>query len=405
MSAKLHRDPPFRVEQVGSFLRPQGLLDVRHGWNDGKETNESLRAAEDKAVNEVVKLQEEYGYHGINDGEYRRHMFWGSFWPNLEGMKEVVGPDPEIFRRYIPDVGAFLEKNHKPGETVICVGKIKHSPAASKGHIADIQYLQSILPKEKHNGIKLTIPAPNWYHLRYKEGKAYPKEVYKSDEEYFADVIVAFQEELKVLYEHGLRNVQIDDPNLCYFCNSKMIEDFNNDPANTCTADELFDKYINLYNGIISKAPEGMHVGVHLCRGNFVKSRHFTEGAYDRIATRLFQNLNVHTFYLEYDTDRAGGFAPLEHLPKNKNVILGVVSSKYPKVEEFDKTVARVMEAAKFVAKGTGQTEKEALNQLGVSPQCGFASHSSGNAIVWQDMLNKLKLVRQVADKVWPGEP
>ena len=184
-----------------------------------------------------------------------------------------------------------------------------------------------------------------------------------------------------------------------------MIEDFNNDPANTCTADELFDKYINLYNGIISKAPEGMHVGVHLCRGNFVKSRHFTEGAYDRIATRLFQNLNVHTFYLEYDTDRAGGFAPLEHLPKNKNVILGVVSSKYPKVEEFDKTVARVMEAAKFVAKGTGQTEKEALNQLGVSPQCGFASHSSGNAIVWQDMLNKLKLVRQVADKVWPGEP
>ncbi|KFY40670.1 hypothetical protein V494_03389 [Pseudogymnoascus sp. VKM F-4513 (FW-928)] len=405
MSAKLHRDPPFRVEQVGSFLRPQGLLDVRHGWNDGKETNESLRAAEDKAVNEVVKLQEEYGYHGINDGEYRRHMFWGSFWPNLDGMKEVVGPDPEIFRRYIPDVGAFLEKNHKPGETVICVGKIKHSSAASKGHIADIQYLQSILPKEKHNGIKLTIPAPNWYHLRYKEGQAYPKEVYKSDEEYFADVIVAFQEELKVLYEHGLRNVQIDDPNLCYFCNSKMIEDFNNDPANTCTADELFDKYINLYNGIISKAPEGMHVGVHLCRGNFVKSRHFTEGAYDRIATRLFQKLNVHTFYLEYDTDRAGGFAPLEHLPKNKNVILGVVSSKYPKVEDFDETVARVMEAAKFVARGTGQTEKEALNQLGVSPQCGFASHSSGNAIVWQDMLNKLKLVRQVADKVWPGEP
>ncbi|OQU95649.1 Cobalamin-independent synthase, Catalytic domain-containing protein [Cladophialophora immunda] len=405
MIFQLHRNPPFRAEQVGSFLRPEYLLQVRHEWNNKKASDEELRKVEDKAVIEVVNLQQDYGYHAINDGEYRRHMFWGTFWPNLEGMKEVVGPDPEIFRPYVPDVAAFLEKNHKPGEAVICVGKIKHSPAASKAHIEQLHYLQNLLPKEEHGNIKLTIPAPNWYHLRYKEGSAYPKDVYKSDDDYFADVIQAFQTELQVLYDHGLRNVQIDDPNICYFCNSKMIEEFDNDKANTCTADELFEKYIDVYNMIMSKCPTGLHVGVHLCRGNFVKSRHFTEGAYDRIAIRLLQNLQVHTFYLEFDTERAGGFAPLQYLPPNKNVILGVVSSKYPKLEDLDETVARVHEAAKWVSKGQGCGEKEALNQLGVSPQCGFASHSSGNAISWDDMLAKLKLVRDVAKRVWPGEP
>jgi methionine synthase II (cobalamin-independent) len=184
-----------------------------------------------------------------------------------------------------------------------------------------------------------------------------------------------------------------------------MIEDFNNDKLNKTTADELFDKYINVYNQIMTKCPEGMHVGVHLCRGNFVKSRHFTEGAYNRIAERLLQHLNIHTLYLEFDTERAGGFQPLQYLPANKNVILGVVSSKYPALEDLDKTVARVREAAKWVAEGSGKSEKEALNQLCVSPQCGFASHSSGNAITWDDMLAKMKLVRQVADQVWPGEP
>lgn len=232
MSTTLHRAPPFRAEQVGSFLRPDELLEVRYAWEHKKASNQDLREAEDKAVNGVVKLQQDYGFHGINDGEYRRHMFWGSFWPNLEGMKEIVGPDPEIFRRYIPDVGAFLEvshrlsttvgahspvvqKNHKPGETVLCEGKIKYVPAASKGHIEQLQYLQKIIPEAHHGDIKLTIPAPTWYHLRYKQGSAYPASAYKNDDDYFADVVKAFQTELQVLYDHGLRNVQIDDPNIC----------------------------------------------------------------------------------------------------------------------------------------------------------------------------------------------
>lgn len=136
-----------------------------------------------------------------------------------------------------------------------------------------------------------------------------------------------------------------------------------------------------------------------------MNSRHFSEGGYDRIATKLFQELNMHTYYLEYDTPRSGGFEPLQHLPKNKNVILGVITSKFPKMEEEDEMVNRVMEAVKWMCKGSGESEKEALARVGVSPQCGFASHSSGNSVKHNDMVAKMKLVRKVADRIWPGEP
>ena len=184
-----------------------------------------------------------------------------------------------------------------------------------------------------------------------------------------------------------------------------MIEGWKKDSSNTCTTDELLDKYIALYNDCVSKVPDDMHVGVHLCRGNFVNSRHFSEGGYDRIATKLFQEMNMHTYYLEYDTPRAGGFEPLQYLPKNKNVILGVITSKFPKMEDLGELEARVREAAKFISKGSGENETNALKRVGVSPQCGFASHSSGNAVKHNDMVNKLKLVRTLADKIWPGEP
>jgi len=144
---------------------------------------------------------------------------------------------------------------------------------------------------------------------------------------------------------------------------------------------------------------------VHLCRGNFAKSQHFSEGGYDRIATKLFHELNVDTYYLEYDTPRAGGFEPLKELPKHKNLILGVITSKFPEMEDLGEMKKRVLSAADVVAEGSGQTQKEALERMGVSPQCGFASHSGGNAVVKQDMVNKLKLVRELADSIWPGEP
>ena len=184
-----------------------------------------------------------------------------------------------------------------------------------------------------------------------------------------------------------------------------MLEGWKADPLNIYTADELFEAHIKLYNDCIGKRPADMHVGVHLCRGNFAKGRYFAEGAYDRIAVKLFNDLNVDTYYLEYDTPRAGGFEPLEHLPRNKNVILGVVSSKFPPMEDLEEMKARVLEAAEYVARGSGQTVDEALERMGVSPQCGFASHSSGNAIDHDAMIEKLKLVRRLADGIWPGEP
>lgn len=170
-------------------------------------------------------------------------------------------------------------------------------------------------------------------------------------------------------------------------------------------ASALLDAYIKLYNDCISSRPSDMHIGVHLCRGNFVGGRHFSEGGYDAIATKLFRNLNVDTYYLEYDTPRAGGFEPLKELPKGKNVILGLITSKFPELEDVQEMKGKVYKAADMIGEGTGESREEALGRLGVSPQCGFASHSDGNNVSKEDMVRKLQLVRKLANEIWPGQP
>ena len=184
-----------------------------------------------------------------------------------------------------------------------------------------------------------------------------------------------------------------------------MLEGWKKDPTNSKTADQVLQDYIQLYNDCIAKRPADMHIGIHACRGNFVNSRHFSEGGYERVARQLFNDLNVNTYYLEYDTPRAGGFEPLATLPKNKYVVLGIVTSKFPQLEDKAAMKERVTQAADIVAKGSGQTREEAMKRIGISPQCGFASHSAGNAIDRVGMENKLKLVRELADELWPGEP
>lgn len=302
MSGKLHRNPPFRAEHLGSLLRTEALLKKRAEVDRKEAPVSELKELEDKDIKDIVDTQLKLGYSAITDGEYRRHMFWGTFFPGLDGFEEIQNPDPEIFRIYVPDIAAFTESGHKPGETVICTGKIKH---VGSTYVDQFKYLASLVPPEQVKNLKITLAAPNWYHLRYKEGRAYPKEVYSSDEEYFADIAKAYQEELQILYDAGCRNVQYDDPNLAYFCSEKMIAGWNADPLNKYSVDDLLDKYIKLYNDCLAKRPADMHVGVHLCRGNFVNSRHFSEGGYDRIAVKLFKELNVDTYYLEYDTPRA----------------------------------------------------------------------------------------------------
>ncbi|GIJ87815.1 hypothetical protein Asppvi_006728 [Aspergillus pseudoviridinutans] len=399
--AQLHRNPPFRAEHLGSLLRTQELLRVKTAFEKGQASAAELKAVEERDIKDIVETQKKLGYPALSDGEYCRHMFWGSFFPGLEGFEEVTDFDADIFRPYAPDVAAFLEAGHKPGETVICTGKIKH---VGSTYVDQFKHLASLVAPEEVKNVKLTLAAPNWYHLRYKNGKAFPKNVYSTEDEYLSDIAKAYQEELQILYDAGCRNVQFDDPNLAYFCSEKMLEGWKADPLNTATADETFEKYIKQYNELLSKRPADFHVGVHICRGNFVGSRHFSEGGYDRIATKLFKELNVDTYYLEYDTPRAGGFEPLKELPRHKNVILGVVTSKFPELEDKEEMKKRVYDAAKFIAEGNNISVEEALKQVGVSPQCGFASHREGNAIDWDGMINKLKLVREIANDIWPGE-
>ncbi|EAL92377.1 hypothetical protein KXW98_004498 [Aspergillus fumigatus] len=399
--AQLHRNPPFRAEHLGSLLRTKELLKVKTAFEKGQASAAELKAVEERDIKDIVETQKKLGYAALSDGEYCRHMFWGSFFPGLEGFEEVTDFDADIFRPYAPDVAAFLEAGHKPGETVICTGKIKH---VGSTYVDQFKHLASLVAPEEVKNLKLTLAAPNWYHLRYKNGKAFPKDVYSTEDEYLSDIAKAYQEELQILYDAGCRNVQFDDPNLAYFCSEKMLEGWKADPLNTATADEMFDKYVKQYNELLSKRPADLHVGVHICRGNFVGSRHFSEGGYDRIATKLFKELNVDTYYLEYDTPRAGGFEPLKELPRHKNVILGVVTSKFPKLEDKEEMKKRVYDAAKFIAEGNNISVEEALKQVGVSPQCGFASHREGNAIDWDGMINKLKLVREIANDIWPGE-
>jgi methionine synthase II (cobalamin-independent) len=334
-----------------------------------------------------------------NFQELELTLFRGSFFPGLDGFEEIQSPDINIFRMYVPDIAAFTESGHKPGETVMCTGKIKHIGST---YVDQFNYLKNLLPKERQHEAKLTLAAPNWYHLRYKTGLAYPKSVYGSDTEYFSDIAKAYRAELKILYDNGCRNVQFDDPNLAYFCSEKMLKGFKD---NNEDADQLLDSYIKLYNDCLSERPADFHVGVHLCRGNFVGGRHFSEGGYDAIATKLFNTLTVDTLYLEYDSARAGGFEPLKHLPKGKNVILGLITSKFPELENLDEMKKKVYQAAELISQGTGESKEEALNRLGVSPQCGFASHSDGNNVDKEDMIKKLQLVRKLADDIWPGQP
>ncbi|KAI1362583.1 5-methyltetrahydropteroyltriglutamate-homocysteine methyltransferase [Xylaria arbuscula] len=395
--------PPFRAEHLGSLLRPKELTERRIELDNAKAleiaNDEKLNEIEDKAINEIVKLQLDLGFHAINDGEYRRHQFWGTFFPNLEGFEEITLPDWGMFRMYVPDIAAFTESGHKPGESIVCTGKIKHKGSS---YLSDWNYLKKLVPAERVKDLKITLAAPNWYHLRYKKGHAYPESVYANDAEYFKDLAAAYATELQTLYDNGVRNVTIDDPNLAYFCSEKMIAGFKADGEDP---DALFDSYVQLYNDCISSRPGDMHLGIHLCRGNFAYSKHFSEGGYDRIATKLFRDIHADTYFLEYDTSRAGTFEPLKELPVNKNVVLGVITSKFPELENLEELKARVLSAADIIAKGSGQTREEALRRISVSPQCGFASHHLGNSVTRDDMIAKLKLVRQLADSIWPGEP
>ncbi|KAJ6021446.1 hypothetical protein N7540_006950, partial [Penicillium herquei] len=387
--------PPRRAEHLGSLLRHAEFLDTLKKEKDPKIREE----VENREIETIVKDQLNLGFRVVNDGEYRRSLFWGSFFESLSGFEEVPMVESTL-RTYLPKVTALLEY-HIP-TTLICTSKIGHK--GDSPHLREFLYLKSIVPSDRIGDIKITIPPPHWYHLRYKHGHAYQDGVYASEEEYFQDLAAAYRKELQILYDAGLRRVQFDDPDLSYFCSGDVIEAWALDNTNKQSTTELLTSYIELYNDCLKNVNADMHIGIHVCRGNFTDSRYWSAGGYDAIASKLFQDLNVHTYYLEFDTPRAGGFEPLQALPLNKNVVLGVISTKSPQLEDIGELKERVLQAAEFIAKGNDISLEQSLQRLGVSPQCGFASNSNENRLTKHNMLDKLNLVRELANSIWPGE-
>ncbi|TNY19633.1 hypothetical protein DMC30DRAFT_417702 [Rhodotorula diobovata] len=394
MSAKT--SAPFRAEIIGSQKRPVALLDKRAQLDAGKCTRDELRAVEDQAISDEVGKLQRAGIKAVTDGEFRRHMFFDGFFDNLDGMVEVRDPGREMYKMYVPDVKGFFESHaEKPASTMVCKGKLVRNRPMYR---PEFEYTASLVKPEEVKNVKITLAAPEWYHLRHGE-HAFDRSVYSTDEEYFADIAKAYREELADLYDAGCRNVQFDDPILAYFCATSMLEGMKaegQDPA------KVLDQYIQLYNDCVRDAPADMVIGLHLCRGNFKDGMHFSEGGYEHISKKLFNELNAHVYYLEYDTERAGGFEPLADLPANKSVVLGLVSSKFPQLEKKEDLIARINEAADFVARGANQTREEALERLCISPHwCGMASHAEGNPVGYDDVWKKLDLVVETAKAVW----
>lgn len=283
----------------------------------------------------------------------------------------------------------------KEDASIFCTGKIKRTESF---YVEDFKFLKTLVSPEEVKDIKITIVSPSWFHQRHGSDLTYDLNVYKNDTEYFDDVGKAFREEIDELYSLGCRHIQIDDPTFCYFCSEAMITGME---AACVDHEALLDSYIRAINVCVKDRPADLRISVHTCRGNF-KGLYFAEGTYDRIASKLFNTLDVDTFYLEYDSPRAGNFEALKYLPKNKVAVLGLMTTKSPELETAAELKARVEEAAEIMTQGFPKRSKaEALNQLCISTQCGFASVWQGNPITEEDQTRKLKLLVDVASQIW----
>jgi len=366
---------PFRANHVGSLLRPPELLQAREKQQKGEINAAQLREIEDRCIRDAVKMQEDVGMQGITDGEYRRTLWHADFLSQFEGIKVVEGLLPESARHFQnPD----SDVQRSPTQFVV-TRKLGHPHGIET---ENFKYLASVTK----NTPKQCIPSPTLVHFR--TGRAgVDKIAYPDMQEFFADLARVYREEIAGLADAGCTYLQIDDVNFAYLCDPKMREGakkIGEDP------DQLPLLYANLVNECIKERPANMSVCTHLCRGNF-RSSWVAEGGYDPVAEVLFNELQVDGYFLEFDTPRAGNFAPLRYLPKGKKLILGLVTSKSGALEKPDDLKRRIEEASKFVP----------LDQLGISPQCGFSSTVLGNKLTMEDQIAKLKLVVQVAREVW----
>ncbi|XRM45702.1 hypothetical protein ABZX51_008779 [Aspergillus tubingensis] len=396
--------PTFRAEQIGSLMRPEELLAARNAAGLGRiytRTNvpEDVQQMTKQAIAKVVEQQQVHKVRPIMTGEFERPIFYAGFFENLEGFELTKVPIPEGYRTGLPTVQTLEKLGIKERDACVAVGKIQH---VRSPYLADWEHLRSLVPQEQWKECKMSMPSITWQHQHLRAGAAFAaSSPYTTDKEYFADLARAFAREYQVLYDAGLRSIQVDDPAMTFFVTDEMRSGCL---ADGIDPDELLDLYIWAHNESLRDRPADLHVGVHLCRGNMPGSTHVLSGSYERIARRMFTELDYDTLYLEYDTERAGDFQPLRHLPVGKNVVLGVVSTKAPELETVEELQARVYEAADVIAQGQGRSRQEVLDSsLGVSPQCGFSSVSYGRGIGMTEerMWEKLQLVQKVAERVW----
>ncbi len=366
-------EPPFRADHVGSLLRPQHLMQARKDHEEGRISAGELRSIEDEAIRDVVRMQEEVGLQSATDGEFRRASWHMDFIYQLEGVNKAPG-DMKV-------------------EFYNAEGKIEFTPAALQideriglGHTIFGDHFEFLKSVTAANTPKLTIPSPNMVH--YRGGRAAIDEgVYPEMDEFWADLTSAYAEEVRRLGELGCTYLQLDDTSLAYLNDPRQREQIAQMGGD---AEHQHEIYIDNINRALSTKPDSMNVTTHMCRGNF-RSSWVAEGGYDFVAEALFGGLDVDGFFLEYDDERSGTFEPLRFVPEGTMVVLGLVTTKRGELEDKDMLKRRIEEASKYVA----------LEQLCLSPQCGFSSTLEGNDLTYDEQVAKLALIVETAEEVW----
>ena len=363
-------NPPFRADHVGSLLRPATVLEGRRRRAAGEIDDAELRHVEDEAIAAMIPKLEATGIRSITDGEFRREWF------HLDFLKELDGVTVEGMIAASSD---SEETVHQAPPKITVTGKLRHQHPIQ---VDDYRFVA----KHTSRTPKVAIPSPTMVHFRGGRG-GIDIESYPDLDVFFEDLAQCYRDEIEALYAAGCRYIQMDDTNLAYLCDPVMRQgavDRGDDP------DELPRTYAALINSVIDGRPSDLTVAVHLCRGNF-RSTHFASGSYEAVAEVLFNEIDVDAYFLEYDDERSGDFAPLRFFPKDKTLVLGLVTSKFPELEDRDELRARVHEAAAYVD----------LDRMCLSPQCGFSSTVHGNELTEDDQWAKLTLVAEVADDIW----
>jgi 5-methyltetrahydropteroyltriglutamate--homocysteine methyltransferase len=363
--------PPFRADHVGSLLRPAVLKAAREQRARGEISAEALEDVEDREIENVIHRQQEVGLKSITDGEFRRVSWNYDFLERLDGVESYVGERKIKFAGSGPQPRSILLR---------VIGKL--GGYTLHPMIEHFKFLKA------HTGQtpKVTIPSPSSLHFRYGRD-AVPEAVYPAMQDFYRDLGQSYRKVVGAFADAGCRYLQLDEVNLAYLCDPSLrgqIAARGEDPA------ALPDVYAGMINAAIAEIPADMTITMHLCRGNF-RSSFVASGGYEPVAEALFNAIKVHGYFMEYDSERAGGFEPLRFVPKGKMVVLGLVTSKSGALESRDELRRRIEQAAKYVA----------LDQLCLSPQCGFASTEEGNVLSEDEQWAKLRTIVEIAEEVW----